>query len=255
MTVTVSMPWHGAPEFLERAARSVLAQSVTDLRLVVVGDGEPPPLRIADPRLVLYTLPRNRGTYFAHQLVLTATPDAWFAPHDADDWTDPDHLARLMAPKRDAVVPGVLCFHEARHHRTGNRPDGGLFEHRAIGWHVGLFAVGRLRAIGGYEPDTRLSQDTHVLRLLDLTGGCLRLRGQPTYHRNKRAGSLTTAKATGLRSQARAAARMRNRARLVTCRHLRTIARIRQYRDGLTSAETHAALAEHAEILRERLGT
>ena len=246
------MPWYGAPELLERAVRSVLAQTYTDLRLVVMGDGAEPPLAVRDPRLVVVTLSTNRGPYFAHQALLLASDDEWFAVHDADDWSSSTHITKLMATGHDAAVPGSLCFHRAGAPRAG-RGDGGIQEGRRIGWHTGIFRTERLRSIGGYEADCRLSQDTHMLRILERTGRLTRRRGDPTYHRWKRPGSLTTAKTTGLKSQARFDARQQNRNRLAVCLQLRRPEAIREYRESLLKPGLRAALAEETERLREAL--
>lgn len=248
MTITVSIPYWGCPDLVDRAVRSVLAQTVRDISVVVIGDGEEPPLAgLHDGRLEVYTLPANRGTYFAHQLVLHASPRRWFAPVDADDWVEPNHLERLLARGAEAVVPGALWYHDAR---RGADP---VRQGRRAGWHVGLFGTDRLRAIGGYEPDARLSQDLHTLRILALAGPVERIH-EPTYHRWKRAGSLTTHPATNLSSEARQRARARNRATLAACRVRRRPDRIRAYRESLVALDLRAELAEHVDRLGARLG-
>jgi len=251
VTVTVAMPYWGCPQYVERAVRSVLAQTHRDLRLVVVGDGEEPPLDIDDERLTVYNLPENHGAYFAFQLILEASPDEWHAPHGADDWTEPDHLKRLLALGKDAVAVQTSWYHDARKEAD---PEGVLNGHGRRGLHVGIFRSERLRAIGGYDPSTRLSQDTHVMRLLDLTGGYHRYYSeQPTYHRWKWAGSLTTAPATDLSSPARLAARAYNWPIFEHCIKLRHPHLIREYRDSLVPAEIRAELDHHVGVLSSRL--
>lgn len=253
MTVTVAMPYYGCPDLVERAVRSVLAQTHRDLRLVVVGDGEEPPLAsVRDDRLVVYTLPENRGTYFALQLILEASPDQWHAPHGADDWSAPDHLEQLLAVGRSAVASGTVWFHRAGPDQDRPTIDGPTKR----GWHVGIFDADRLRALGGYDPSERLSQDTLVLALLDMTGGYVRHVGpQPTYHRWKWGGSLTGSPDTGISpvSAPRAAARARNAATREHCRQLRRPERIRAYRDSLVPADLRAELDHHVAVLRESL--
>lgn len=246
-TVTVAVPYFGVPDLVGRAVKSVLAQTYHDLRLLVIGDGQVPPLHERDSRLEVYVLPENRGTYFALQLALQASPDAWHAPVGADDWTEPTHLETLMALQRDAVALGTCWVHD-----NGSAPV--VTSIGREGWHVGVYSSARLKAIGGYDPSARLSQDTHVLHLLDATGGYLRHKSaQPTYHVNRRPGSLTTSRLTGMNSPMRAKARARDLGILAQCRRLKRFSKIRAYRDSLVPQRTRDELAEHVERLRARL--
>lgn len=99
--ITVSIPYFKARGYIRRAVNSILAQPHRRLRVVVVNDGDRVgPWReladIADPRLVRFDHPENRNRYFADAVVLAATPDDWFATQDADDWSEPDRLERLI---------------------------------------------------------------------------------------------------------------------------------------------------------------
>jgi len=210
VTVTVAMPWYGAPELLGRAVRSVLAQTYGDLVLVVVADGEPitgsllNELAGVDERCILFALETNRGPYFAQEVVLEATSSEWYAVVGADDWIEPDHVERLLAAMdaRRAAVPGSVWWEE-----EGRDP----FVHEGR-YEVGVYDPERLRAIGGFNVAERIGQDTLTLKLLDLTGGMVvDLASPPTYHRVRRPGSLTTSPETGFRTRARNEMRRRNR--------------------------------------------
>src|ERR1019366_9049646 len=120
-------------------------QTYGDVRVIVIGDGENPPLSgIGDARLQVYNLPANRGAYFALQLALLASPYPWFAPFGADDWAEPDHLERLAAvaarTQAESISTGAVFTNSGEVHL-------GLYE-------VGLFARSRITAIGGYNPAT-----------------------------------------------------------------------------------------------------
>lgn len=243
MTVTVAVPYYGVPDLVERAVRSILAQTHRDLRLLVIGDGEVPPIRVSDSRLHVYCLPENRGTYFALQLALMASPDEWHAPHGADDWTDPTHLETLIALHKDAVAMGT-CWLESPDSQSVVTSIG------KEGWHVGIFSSARLRAIGGYDPAARLSQDTLVLHLLDATGGYHRHRSPtPTYHIWQHRASLTRSPQTGMSSPARAKERSRNRRIEAQCRRLRELPRMKDYREHLVPEPVRYALAGHVDRL------
>jgi len=244
VTVTVAMPYYGAAQYVERAVRSVLAQTYRDFRLVIVGDGEDVP--IIDERVTVYRLPENRGTYFALQLILEASPDAWHAPIGADDWLGPTHLEELVALRKTAVAMATCWIHQ------DDKPPMVQSIGRE-GWHVGIFAADRLRAIGGYDPSARVSQDTHVLKLLDDHGGYYRHRSEnPTYHIRRRPDSLTTAVRTGMRSTFRAKARARDSMIRARCRKL-DVAGVRAYRASQVPPQLRAELDYHVGRLHDHL--
>jgi len=244
VTITVAVPYYGCPELVEKCVRSILAQTVRDIAVVVIGDGEDPPLgSVRDSRLEVYRLPENRGAYFAQQVALTATPFPWYAPIGADDWIEPDHLERLVAVGGDAVITGAVWFHD----RAGR-----VSVHEG-GYEVGLFATSRLLELGGHNPAERIGQDTLMIRLLRLTGE-LRATHHPTYHRVKREGSLMTSPLTGKGTPYRNDMRRRNRIVLAECERIRAVDLIRRYREGLVPAFIADEVAEHASRLRARLG-
>lgn len=241
MTIAVAMPYFGCPDLVGRAVDSVLRQTLRDLVLIVVGDGETPPLRCLDSRLVVMTLPKNRGPYFAQQVVLAANPFRSYAPHAADDWSDPDHLERLSAMGGSAVLTGAVWFH------TGAR----VILHTAP-YEVGLFATERLRSLGGHNPAERIGQDTLMMRLLRLTGP-VRVTTHPTYHRVRRKGSLTTHPTTGHGSRVRNEMRARNRAVYRKAVELRDVEKIRLWRESRIPADVSDELAEQTDRLRGML--
>lgn len=246
MTVLVAMTYFGVPELVERAVRSVLDSRHRDLHLLVIGDGQGPPLAgIRDDRLDVYTLPENRGTFFGHQLALRANPHRWHALVDADDWIDEDHLSRLMAIAKTGATaisaPAVRWHH-------GDDPEGTVHVGSYI---VGMFRRWRLTEIGGFNPAERMGQDTLTLRLLRLVGRVAEGSvDEPTYHRLRRPDSLTTAPETRIGSVERNAMRVRNRAVFTTCQRLRSAAAIAAYRTSIVPPRTADELAEHVERLR-----
>jgi hypothetical protein len=231
--------------------RSVLAQTDRDIHLLVVGDGEEPPLgHVTDSRLDVHRLRANRGTYFVHQVMLHASPHEWYAPVDADDWIEPEHLERMAALGSDAVATGTVWFHS-----TAGIKVWGLVDKRRPWYHVGRFATARMRGVGGYDPGERVGQDTLILRMLRVSGGLTRWAPpDPTYHRFRHSGTLTTSPATGLRSPERNAARRRNARVYAAADRLRTADAIRQYRTRHFDRRLVAEVAEEVERLRSRLG-
>lgn len=250
MTVLVAMPYFGHAQWVDRAIRSVLAQTVRDIHLLVLGDGEEPPVKVRDSRVDVAALPSNRGTYFARQVMLAASPHEWYAPVDADDWVEPDHLERLMAQRSDAVATGAVWWHQGERVRVWTGPGT-----RRAYYHVGLFTTERLRGIGGYDPGERIGQDTLILRMLRVSGRLTRyVADPPTYHRYSHPGTLTTHPDTSLRSRMRSEMRERNLRVYRAADQLGTADRIRDWRLARIKPEVSTAVAEQAERLSAHLG-
>ena len=111
-----------------------------------------------------------------------------------------------------------------------------------------------LRSIGGYNPAERIGQDTLTMKLIARTYG-LTVSDCPTYHRRKRAGTLTTSAASGHRSRARREMKERNRRVWAECLNLHTRRAIREYRESLVSPQLAAELHGHARALGALLRT
>jgi glycosyltransferase involved in cell wall biosynthesis len=214
-TITVSLPYYRCREQVGRAVESILSQSYPHLRVVVVNDGDPDPpweeLRsIGDPRLVLFTLRQNHGCFFAHQVVLDSTPDCWIALQDADDWSEPERLEKLIEAVRaedsDGAVSamihhipfgGLTATQIERHPDLARSPDAAL-EYR--GCLMGLFNAGALRSAGGFGAGFRISYDKLLFNLLLMTSR-ISWVDEPLYNRAVREGSLTTSSESGIGSR------------------------------------------------------
>lgn len=246
MTVLVAMPYFGCPDHVGRAVESVLAQTYRDLVCVVLGDGQAPPPLPSDPRLVVHTMSANRGTYFARQVMLLASPFEWHAPVDADDWIDPEHLEVMFAhlDGTQAAVP-----RKVRGWVAGRGPR----VYGAGRYHVGLIGTDRMRAFGGYDPAERIGADTLMLRLLRLTGEVRSVTEPVTYNRVRRPDSLTMAPTTKHGSPGRREMQERNRDVFRHCRQLRTADAIRAWRESRLPPDLAAALTEEVATLRARL--
>lgn len=251
MTVLVAMPYFRHARYLDDAVKTVLGQTVHDIHVLVLGDGEEPPLHVRDDRVDVFTLPANHGAYFCHQLMVTANPHRWYAPVDTDDRVEPDHLEQLMAYDSDAVATGAVWFHRGDHPPvvySGSRSRKAYF-------HVGLFGTERIRAVGGYDPTERVGQDTVMLRMLRVSGGLLRhVPASPTYHRMRRPHTLTTDPDTGHGSPLREATKVRNLKVYRAADHLDGAAAIRRMRLRRIPPAIQAELDEWAVRLRERIG-
>jgi len=100
--VSVIMPAYGQLAGLEAAVRSVLAQSHGKLELLLVDDGNQPPLRqiglLADDRVRLVRLEQNKGPAAARNHAIQAARGDYLAFLDADDrWQQDKIKAQLQA--------------------------------------------------------------------------------------------------------------------------------------------------------------
>ena len=109
--VTVVIPTRRRPELVQRALRSVLAQTHPAIEVIVVIDGPDPATTDAlagwpDPRLRVMQAPAPSGAGAARNLAAATATGSWIAFLDDDDEWLPDKLARQLAAAagRDVLV-------------------------------------------------------------------------------------------------------------------------------------------------------
>ncbi|MFY1673717.1 glycosyltransferase family 2 protein [Plantactinospora sp. WMMB334] len=114
--VSVVIPTRGRPDLVTRAVRSVLAQTVTDLEVIVVVDGPDEQTgealaAIGDDRLRVVELPESGGAPNARNVGVQAARAPWTALLDDDDEWLPEKLAvqRELARNARAPMPIVAC--------------------------------------------------------------------------------------------------------------------------------------------------
>lgn len=97
--ISVVLPTFNRARTLPRAIRSVLAQTLTDLELIVIDDGSSDDTAavvaaIDDPRLRYLPLPRNGGVSAARNAGVEAARASWVAFQDSDDEWPAQRLQR-----------------------------------------------------------------------------------------------------------------------------------------------------------------
>lgn len=107
--VTVITPAYNAPATLVEAVESALAQTVSDLEVIVVDDGSTEPVAsvlqgLDDPRLRVLRTGANRGVSAARNVAVAAARGPVLAQLDADDLWRPDHLEGLLPALADPTV-------------------------------------------------------------------------------------------------------------------------------------------------------
>lgn len=244
VTVTISS-YRDPPGALRRAVESILAQTYENFKLVVCSDGDPKALReiedLEDPRIVVHALEANRGQFYAHDVVLRATDDPFFAIQDGDDVSPPRRLERqvelLVAHKADMVVNALRrVTSNSRHYEVMMPPTLHPQSHpyQAPGSHVGMYRTPAVLAVGGYYNGFRMGYDAFVVGLVHAFGRTVATQ-EVLYHRYERAQSMTNKPSTGMYSALRKA----NRERLV---------RLRQQVRGRDLEGVRALLGRHMDV-------
>lgn len=111
--VSVVIPAYNAAPTIGRAVRSILAQTVCDIEVVVVDDGSTDPTAalveaINDPRIKLHRAP-HRGVVAAANLATKQSAAPLIARMDADDCAGPTRLERQLALLRQESLDAIGC--------------------------------------------------------------------------------------------------------------------------------------------------
>lgn len=115
--ISVIMPAFNAEAFIETALRSLLAQSWSNLEIIVVDDcsTDATAERVSamareDARIMLLRQPQNRGAYAARNAALKQATGALLVNHDSDDWSHPQRLELMAGPLlQDKKLVGTLA--------------------------------------------------------------------------------------------------------------------------------------------------
>jgi hypothetical protein len=240
MTTLIAIPVGPGipPDLLDKAVRHALAQTA-DVVVLAAGDGLKPAISFSHDRLVVGTFPVNRGAPFVQQAMILGSPFPWYAPHGADDWIEPDHVASLLALRSPVNGSGVIWYH-----RPGNVQ---LMRSSRTYIEFGVLDTALLREIGGYNPAELCGQDSVLITVLTGTSP-FALSRQPTYHKLHREDSLTHHPSTRSGSAIRTAVRLRNRVVLGRCQRIgwRNRDAIKAYRDSLIPAPLRSELEDRA---------
>lgn len=219
--VSVVVPAYNAAAVLPAALRSVLAQSLPEIEVIIVDDGSSDATAAVaeaavqeDSRVHLLRSPSNRGAAAARNLAMTAARGDWLAVLDADDSFAPDRLQRLVALGEargaDVVADNLLLVAaDDRVLGAALRPDDPIFagpltaaafvrrnHFLTIGFKLGyLKPLFRRRFVvtQGLRQNERLriAEDYHFLLDCLLAGGRMVADPAPGYRYRRTPGSLS----------------------------------------------------------------
>lgn len=214
--VLALIPHYQCEEWLDDALASLEEQTRPLDAIVVIDDASgQPPLDIVrrHPHVTLLHAERNVGPYRLVQQVIEETDYDAYLFQDADDWSAPDRLEKLLAAgaRTGAELIGtqeirVFCEEPEVtpiawpldvHKQFASKPTAFPLLHP-----TSIVTRDLVQSLGGFASGLRFSGDAellrraqHVARVANVADHC--------YYRRIRENSLTTASATGLRSPIR----------------------------------------------------
>jgi glycosyltransferase involved in cell wall biosynthesis len=215
-TVLALIPHFECEEYLDDTLASLAAQTRPLDGIVVIDDHSgTPPLEIVrrHPGVTLLRSDENVGPYRLVQQVIDDTDYDAYLFQDADDWSAPDRLERLLehAEREGADMIGsqevrIFCDEPQaipiQWPLDGNEP----FKERATAFPLlhptTLVSRALLKAAGGFSSGLRFGGDAEFLRRAHHVGRCVNT-SHHGYFRRVRRGSLTTAPATAIGTPAR----------------------------------------------------
>jgi GT2 family glycosyltransferase len=184
--VSVVVPSHNRARLLRRTLRSILAQHLRDLEVVVVDDGstdETAAVAAAtDPRVMVLRNQRPGGVSAARNRGIAAARGAWVAFCDDDDLWSPEKLARQLEAAEHAragwVYAGDVNVDDSLRVLSGGRPpDPAAVVDLLPRWNPissgGSNVVVRsevLTAVGGFDSSLRRTEDWDLWIRLARTG-------------------------------------------------------------------------------------
>lgn len=220
--VSVIIPTHNRMTLLCRAIDSVLAQTWSDLELIVVDDGSDDGTadmveRIADPRVRLVRHDRAKGPPRARNAGIAAARGEWVAFLDNDDEWLPEKLERQLdriEQRHDSGIAAAYCSlyvqdgaGERRAIRRTQLPEGDVldaFLRNDVPATPSLYIVKRTALVeaGGFDHAARPAEDLDLWLRLSSAGHRFTAVPEPlaVYHQEEGLGRISESPVAALRS-------------------------------------------------------
>lgn len=214
--VLALVPHYRCERWLPAALESLMEQTVPLDGIAVIDDGSNlPPMGLTErfPRVTLLHAEKNVGPYALVQAVIDRTGYDAYLFNDADDWSAPTRLERLLdaAWEHGAELVGSQEVRVDCREGEAYAVPYPLDVNEALSEEPTAFPllhptslVGRalVRRVGGFASGMRFSGDAEFLRRAVHAARVVNVPDY-LYFRRKRAGALTTSPKTGLDSRAR----------------------------------------------------
>ncbi len=220
--VSVAIASFNSARYLEPAVNSALAQSLSQIEVIIVDDASSDDsvsvarrLAERDVRVRVDILPENRGPGGARNRALHLARGRWLAVLDSDDLWHPDRLSRLISGAEndlaDIVADNLLMFADEDASAAASflqgvrsrRPtevtiEDYLAETRILvskanlGYLKPVFNLEKLRATGvAYDEAMRIGEDDDFLLRLLSAGMRARVYPDLTYFYRRHTGSIS----------------------------------------------------------------
>ena len=173
--VSVVVPSHNRVGLLKRTLQSILAQSLTDLEVIVVDDGSTDDTTVAataaDPRVVVHRNRQPVGVSAARNQGIAVARGDWIAFCDDDDLWAPDKLARQLDAaehaRADWAYAGDVNVDERLRVLSGGPPPDPSAVMALLPRYNPIASGGSnvvvrshvLKAVGGFDPGLRRTED------------------------------------------------------------------------------------------------
>jgi glycosyltransferase involved in cell wall biosynthesis len=181
-TVSVVIPCYNHGIYLQDALNSVLAQSYTDVEIIVVDDGSTDTDSLAalmalEPQITQVIRTGNHGVIHARNTGIAAARGRYILPLDADDKIGERYLELAVAQlEANATLGIVYCNAELFGEQTGpwelppyRFPD--ILIGNVI-FNAGLFKRADWEAVGGYNPNMRDGWEDYDFWIALIERGC-----------------------------------------------------------------------------------
>jgi FkbM family methyltransferase len=185
--VSVIMPVYEAAETLPFALEGLLAQTWTNLEILVVDDCSPDDtvavaeaFAARDPRLRVLRQTTNQGSYAARNAGLAVATGDFVTTHDADDWSHPQKIALQVAHlEAEERLAGNYSYwirsSEALYFKGLFRPWRNLTSKNVSSI---LLRRAVMEELGGWV-EVRVGADSDLMRRLEVLHGQKALGGLP----------------------------------------------------------------------------
>jgi hypothetical protein len=169
--VSVVMPVHNPSPSLLTSVRSVLAQSWTNLEVLLCDDASTTGRDLIeeaaalDPRVRVLRSPENGGAYTARNTGLAQATGRWLTFQDADDWSHPQRVERQVEVLTGGEGVVATVGHAVRATDRLQVTSLGL---NIVALTLPTLLLDRgavLGALGGYDPVRRSADREFLLRL------------------------------------------------------------------------------------------
>jgi glycosyltransferase involved in cell wall biosynthesis len=209
-SISVCIPVHNCADVIERALRSVEAQTLPAREVIAVDDGStddsPQVLErlVAEGRIDAAIRQSNAGVSGARNTAIQHARGEWIVPLDADDELDPAALERSLAaiertPGAAWCITDIVRVGPEGEEFFASTPPGGLTSdwlhamlERNFVERTMLLKREMMLALGGYDPGFRCYEDWELgIRMLR-SGVIAAYAPGPLYRYIKTRGSITS---------------------------------------------------------------